>query len=650
MTARVGAGIAVLLALFLALVLVQLVVGDRLQATQQLHAEQLGDARTANKAVLQNMTDAETGVRGFQLTGDPTFLDPYKSGKVAAFVAFDHVAELSTDPEVRRWLTAERAAAAHWLYAYATPIVNAGVPDGNETLTARGKTSFDRFRVANASVEDALRAQQQAVAAADRSRIRGVQLLFGGLAITFLALAMIMAAVHQRRLLAPLEHIRRTLERLAAGDRSARAVPSGTAELRAVIGTVNDLAAETERLLAAEQARGVRNELRQQVSAELRRDPDLKATALRVAETMAAAFGADAVHARVTIAPGTAVNVRWPSGATPLGPATVATVVENPPGVPVVVADVPGGVAVPLPGDDECPAGLLLLARAGRPEWGEEERRLLAALAREIEHAVRQQRLHVRQTRLIGELRALDERKDAFVATVTHELRTPLTSILGYTEMLTDDDEDLTPPQRRGLDAILRNALRLQDTVADLLLLDPGAQRAAEPAVPVDLAELITAVVADVTPAATAKGLVLTVEAAPARVTGETARLDHAVRNLLDNAVKFTPAGGRIHCRIATDRDVATVEVSDTGIGVPADDLPGLFTPFHRGGNAMDQAVQGSGLGLAIVHTIVTEHGGAVSVRSAVGRGSTFTVRIPRLAEEISPAEREPIGPVAANQ
>lgn len=606
-TGRVRAAIAVLLALFVAMVLVQLLVSEQLQSAQQRHSERLVEARAANKAVLQHLTDAETGVRGFQLTGELEFLAPYRSGKGTAFDAFDRVAELSADDDVRRRLTAERAAAAHWLYAYAVPTVNAGVADRDEKLFTRGKTAFDQIRVTNAAVDDALRAEQRSVARADRSRIRTAQLIFAGLAAAFLAIAVSMTAVHRRHLLAPLE-----------------------------------------RLLADEHARRARHEVRQQVAAELRGHRDVHDTAARVAGLLGAALGADEVHGRVAVGADTGVDVRWPAGVAPLPATTTAAILDGEPGQVAEVADVPGGIAVPLPGDAECPPGLLFLVRAHPAAWGEEERRLLGALAREIEHAVRQQRLHVRQTRLIDELRTLDERKDAFVATVTHELRTPLTSILGYTEMLTDDD--LTPPQRRGLEAILRNALRLRDTVADLLLLDPGAQRPGGPPVPVDLAALTTTAVADVTATAQAKGLILTVEAAPARVAGEADRLTRAVRNLLDNAVKFTPAGGRIECRVAAGPETATIEVTDTGIGVPADDLPGLFTPFHRGANAMDQAVQGSGLGLAIVHDIVTEHGGAVSVRSEAGRGSTFTVSLPAISPEKTHPEREPIGPVAANQ
>ena len=97
----------------------------------------------------------------------------------------------------------------------------------------------------------------------------------------------------------------------------------------------------------------------------------------------------------------------------------------------------------------------------------------------------------------------------------------------------------------------------------------------------------------------------------------------------MDNAIKFSHPGGRIGCRLAAEGGRAVLTVTDAGIGIPADDLPGLFTPFHRATNAMDQAVQGSGLGLAIVADIVAEHGGSVTARSDVGHGSTFTVTLP---------------------
>src|SRR4051794_41761829 len=107
-TRRLGAGFTVLMLLFVAMVAVQLFVADRLQTQQQRHADRIGRARDANVAVLQHMTDAETGIRGFQLTGQRAFLGPYDTGRVAAFTAFDEVAALSTDPRGLRVLWVER--------------------------------------------------------------------------------------------------------------------------------------------------------------------------------------------------------------------------------------------------------------------------------------------------------------------------------------------------------------------------------------------------------------------------------------------------------------------------------------------------------------------------------------------------------------
>ena len=623
---RAVAGFVSLLALFVALITVQFVVGDRMRAEQDRRAAQLAGAVLANQTVLQYMTDAESGVRGFQLTGRPLFLDPYESGRVAAAAALDDVARYSDDPGVRDLLSFERSAVADWLYAYALPIVNAGTADSDEGRAARGKDLFDRVRNTNADVDAALDNQRSAVLSADRHASAVEQTIFALLALVFLLTGLGLAALHQRQLLAPLEHIRRTLQRLAAGDRSARAVPTGSAELRAVIGTLNELAADTERLLAADQARAVRAELRHAVAAELQSGAPGPEVGRRIAALIGAVLNATSVQARVT-GRRTDLTVCWPEGAPALAD-PVRREIEDAELGSLVFA--PGAIATPLGGDVDCPPGLLYVSRPDRPEWTEDECRLLTELATDIDYAVRQARMRRRQTRLISELQLLDEHKDAFVSTVTHELRTPLTSILGYGEMLAEGDGgDLSSLQRRGVEAIMRNAVRLQDIVADLLLLDRANARAGAQLAPVDLAVLAAGLHDELGPAARAKNVVSTLEAGPAWVHGDGSQLRAALRNLMENAVKFTPAGGRVDCRVFAGPDVVVVTVSDSGIGIPADDLPGLFTPFHRAANAMDQAVQGTGLGLAIVRNIATEHGGSVLVDSEPGRGSTFTLTLP---------------------
>jgi signal transduction histidine kinase len=384
----------------------------------------------------------------------------------------------------------------------------------------------------------------------------------------------------------------------------------------------------------------------------MRGNPDIAEAGARLAELIGTAMAADAVHGRVVVRAGAPVEVRWPIGAATLSPRTVIDILGGAPGTVVQVPGAAGAIAVPLTGDADCPPGLIHLVRHGDRPWTGDECRLLAGLAREIEHSLRQWRLQDRQARLIGELRALDERKDAFVATVTHELRTPLTNILGYTETLADGDGgELSPMQQRGVTAILRNALRLQDTIADLMLMSPAVHRGDGPVVPVDLAAVTSAAYAGVAPAALAKGLVMTLHTEPVWVSGDARQLQRAVRDLIDNAVKFTPAGGQISCRLTDAGDSARLVVTDTGIGIPADDLPRLYTPFHRAANAIEQAVQGSGVGLAIVYTIVTEHGGAITAESVPGSGSTFTVTLPAvtlglvdpgLVDPADPAEARP--------
>ena len=639
---RVAAGFAVLLTLFLAVVLLQLVAGDRLRAE---HAEQAARAertRDANRAVLQYMTDAETGVRGFQLTGERAFLEPYDRGRAGASAALNELAAAAgADGELARLVRAQRQAAAHWLDAYGIPIVDAGVADADSARAARGKQMFDEVRRANVAVDTAVARRQRDIAAADRRSDRLSSLIFAGLAVLVLVTGLVLALLHQRQLLVPLEHIRLTLRRLADGDLSARAVPAGPGELRAVIGCLNDLAAETERLIGAEKARTAGIELRRTVAAELQGgDPAVR----RVAELIGAAFGAT----RVSVHPAGAVEVSWPAEPASL-PADVARRARAAePGTVLIIPELPGTAAVPLSGDDGGPPGLLCVIRPGRPEWTAVEHRLLGTLGREIDHALRDHRLRRRQAHLIGELRRLDEQKDVFVSTVTHELRTPLTSILGYTELLGDDGDELSPAQRRGLEAIRRNAHRLLRTVADLLLLDRSIERTGAEAVPVNLGALVTAVHGELAPAARAKDLQYPLETAPAWVRGDGARLERALRGLLENAIKFTPAGGRCAVRLATTGDDrAVVTISDTGIGIPAEDVPGLFSPFHRGANAMDQAVQGAGLGLAIVRTVVTEHGGTVSAQSELGRGSTFTMTLPLVPVEM-PAFSAPSGTPSA--
>jgi signal transduction histidine kinase len=230
-------------------------------------------------------------------------------------------------------------------------------------------------------------------------------------------------------------------------------------------------------------------------------------------------------------------------------------------------------------------------------------------------------------------LRVVDRTRTEFLATVIHELRTPLTSISGYTEMLQDERlGDLNPTQRRLVAAIVRNSERLTMLANDLLALaklDQGA-------VPVDHTDVdLGAVVLTARHALQAllddRQLEVTFEvpATPLMITGDPRHLERLVSNLLTNALKFTEDGGWVRCTLTRAGDCARLEVADNGIGIPEAEQGDLFTRFFRASTAHQRA-PGSGLGLSIVQSIVHNHGGTVSFRSAPEVGTSFVVLLPR--------------------
>jgi PAS domain S-box-containing protein len=248
------------------------------------------------------------------------------------------------------------------------------------------------------------------------------------------------------------------------------------------------------------------------------------------------------------------------------------------------------------------------------------------------------------------EVRATERMKDQFVSLISHELRTPLSSILGYLELVLDDpDQPLTDEQRQYLTTVERNAQRLLRLVGDLLFTaQVDAGRFSLQPEDVDLAAVVRAAedTARVTAAAAGVEVVVAVPDDGLVVRGDAVRLGQACDNLVSNAVKFTPRGGRVTLTLDTawraqdgtvvDGEclgavaVARLAVSDTGIGIPAGEQAQLFARFFRASTARRHAVPGVGLGLAITKAITTAHGGTLELSSTEGEGTTFTLTLPR--------------------
>ncbi len=220
--------------------------------------------------------------------------------------------------------------------------------------------------------------------------------------------------------------------------------------------------------------------------------------------------------------------------------------------------------------------------------------------------------------------------KDHFVAAVSHELRTPLTSVLGHLELLADSP-DLSHEASERVGVVQRNAVRLRELVADLLLVAQMTDgHLALNRLPVDLAELVVEATHAVDPAAQAAGVALDVEV-PASLVAKVdgPRLRQVIDNLLGNAVKYTEPGGSVSVRLRQRKEVVELAVSDTGIGIAPEEVGRLFGRFFRGTQATQRHIPGAGLGLSIVRAIVEAHGGQVTVDSAPGEGSAFTVELP---------------------
>ena len=240
--------------------------------------------------------------------------------------------------------------------------------------------------------------------------------------------------------------------------------------------------------------------------------------------------------------------------------------------------------------------------------------------------------------------------KDEFLAVLSHELRTPLTAILGWTHLLLGGNLD-PASSARALEIVQRNAKsqsQLIDDLLDVSRIVTGKLRI-DPH-PVEFASVIETAIESVRPAADSNeiSIVATIEPDAGHVTGDAGRLQQVVWNLLTNAVKFTPKGGRVTVSLARAKDRTRLTIVDSGPGISADFLPYIFDRFRQEDGSRTRTHGGLGLGLAIVRHLVELHGGAVSAESGGdGLGSTFAVELPLRSDPASAevSDHNPVDP-----
>lgn len=235
----------------------------------------------------------------------------------------------------------------------------------------------------------------------------------------------------------------------------------------------------------------------------------------------------------------------------------------------------------------------------------------------------------------VTELRQADQVRRDFVANVSHELRTPLTAIRGYVEALMDAPPDAAQAQR-FLEIIARHAARMERLVTDLLRLARlDAKQETLQRAHCQVGSLVAAVVSEMDSAIAARGIRVTTHVTPeAQVTyGDPAKLHDVFRNLLENAINYSPEGGEIEIAATRLGHVVEVTVSDRGPGIPDADIHRIFERFYRVDRSRTRDPGGTGLGLSIVRHLVELHGGRVSARNREGGGACVSVRLPDLSD-----------------
>ena len=651
---------------------------QRQDQTIHLVVRRLQPLEAANLRVRSDFSTSQAILQAYILTGETRLISYYESARRDFTAAVARAHGLATG-SARSNIALQRLEAIRW-YGYADKM-QLLVP-GSASLVRLANESFgsaSTFYLANQALHDRLAAQTSVAISTGQRDLDTAVAWSAGLAGLALLLGLAAAAGTVRGITRPLAGLTGTMRRLSAGDHTARAGLMGAAETRQVALSLNELAdesdrlraeeAETGRLLAATRAGGIR------IREHLRAD-EVISEARQVLEEI---IDADAVYLHLVGAggglappvghekgwlfqddfardfPGAALDSlreRFAAHAN-----LVIQDVQGPagdsitPGIrgPLRRAGVMALLLIPF-GVNSDLLGFVVAVRlhAGHP-WTPAEAAAAEWIATDLGRGLHHARLYEAENRLVAELKAVDQTKSDFLATVSHELRTPLTSIAGYLEIMRDlDAGPLTAAQARMLETVDRNTARLRHLIEDVLTLsriESGAFKTAM--MPVDLSDVISAAVSALRPAAARKEVSLSLSYAGSGsnllVAGDPGQLDRVLTSLLSNAVKFTPEQGEIHVSVKTAGHMVEIGVSDTGLGIPARDQAELFTRFFRASNAVHRSIPGTGLGLAIVRTIIDNHGGEIAVQSQEGKGTTVTVRIPRLGFRGDTDSRQPM-------
>jgi len=473
------------------------------------------------------------------------------------------------------------------------PEVVEALAHGTSVHTRHSRTIGKELAYAAAHVPDSGRVVRIARDPSEvQTALRKTSRQFWFIALGIVGVGVLMAAFVARGLARPLRELTETAQRIEAGDLSARVYPRGRDEVARLGHAFNKMTGQLQEVLARAEAEAAR------LSAVL--------------EGMNEGVVAVDAQERISFLNGAARSILALPPEPEIAGKRMYELVREPRILGLVQAAGTGRGPVEAE-----------IAHDGPP------RRLVQVRAAPVGTGV------ILVLRDMSRLRRLEQMRTDFVSNVSHELRTPLASIAAAVETLQDDAARADPAEGpRFVQMIQRNLRRLEALLDDILALSRLESRPETlPREPVDLAGVVRAAGEELMERARQAEVALTVRAERSRVVGDAATLRRIVDNLLVNAITYTPRGGKVDVTLEPRSGSATLEVRDTGIGIPEEDLDRIFERFYRVDKARSRSAGGTGLGLAIVKHAVGLHGGTVEVKSKLARGSVFTVRMPLAAE-----------------
>ena len=585
-----------------ALLLVALTVLMRQYAAD---AEAAADAVAHTYAVLADLNateaklvDAETGQRGFLITGDEQYLQPYRMAIGDIEARLRDLTTLTADnPDQQRDITLVRAFAREKLDELDQTIAvrrrDGFAAAQRIVVTNQGKTAMDRLRDVTSRMgarEQALLDVRQAQARRGSEAARLVTFVSTGIAVAAVALVWF-------------GYRRFGRERF----RAAEAVATARERLEVTLLSIGD------GVIVVDEAGCVT--LMNRVAETLTGWP----VSTGVGRPVEAVFRIVNEHTRETV-PNPLSAVLQTGAVQGLANHVVLIAAD---GTERPIDD----SAAPLCDAEGRVLGAVLVFRDVSQRRASEQRVQAALDQARASRAVAEHRQR--------ELESALEVKNEFLAAVSHELRTPINTIVGWARML---HQRTVRPEKidaaiASIDGSARTLAQLIDDLLESSRLLTGKLRLASE--PIDIAAVVTEAVDMMALAAENKGVSIDVDAQPVPpIRGDGDRLKQVLWNVLGNAVKFTPAGGRVRLRVAHTIDTVEIAISDTGAGIAPDFLPHVFDRFRQGD---ETARSGLGLGLAIARQLIEMHGGTIEASSAgVGHGATFTIRLPAAVAEVA--------------